>query len=358
MAFIINIKAALLRKLTHKEQVDFNLKDTVSVLFMRYDRIGDMIISTPVFRELKLAYPKISISVLASKSNYEVLINNPYVDEIIINNKNTFIRDLKSLISLRRKKFDVCIEFDHSVVPHAIIRLKIINPKRIISVYKEGRYGVKGSDLKLYDFFTKNKKNIHSCDKWLETILPFGVIPKSSKYDLFFSSIQNQNAIFFLEKYAGKFLIGINLEGALSGKKINFIDLEKICKSLYLYDNNIQIFILTEPKKYLQVKQKIFQMRLNFVCLTYATNSILDVAAIINNLDLIISPDTSIIHVASAYNKPIVSIHEDNKDSFELFAPRSKVNRTVFAPTEKGINNFSIDLLLRYCHEIIKLHKA
>ena len=158
MELITNLKAFFLKKLTYKIPVNFELKDTGTILFMRYDRIGDMIISTPVFRELKLAYPKISISVLASKFNSEILRNNPYVDDVIINNKNSLIGDLKSLILLRKNKFDVCIEFDHSVVPHAIIRLKIIKPKYIISIYKDGRYGVNGSDLRLYNFFTENKK--------------------------------------------------------------------------------------------------------------------------------------------------------------------------------------------------------
>ena len=192
MTFIINLKAYFLRKLTYKNSVKFDLKSTATILFMRYDRIGDMIISTPVFRELKLAHPEIRISVLASKSNREILANNPYVDEVITNSKNSFFRDLRSLLSLRKNKFDVCVEFDHSVVPHAIIRLKIIKPKVVISVYKDGRYGVKGSGLKLYDFFTENKKNIHLRDKCLETLLPFGILPKSNKYDVFYSPIQKQ----------------------------------------------------------------------------------------------------------------------------------------------------------------------
>ena len=69
------IKAYLLKLLTKKKSKDLDLKNIKTILFFRYDRIGDMIISTPVFRELKLANPNISISVLASKSNQEVLFN-------------------------------------------------------------------------------------------------------------------------------------------------------------------------------------------------------------------------------------------------------------------------------------------
>ena len=56
--------------------------------------------------------------------------------------------------------------------------------------------------------------------------------------------------------------------------------------------------------------------------------------ALIKNLDIIITPDTSISHIASAFNKPIVSIHENNLNSYKLFTPTSSLSKTVFA-TEK-----------------------
>ena len=93
-----NIKAFLLRKLTNKRSVDFDIKDIKNILFLRYDRIGDMIITTAVFREFKLVFPHCNISVLASKANKGVLVNNPYIDKIIINYKNNLFGDLCSLL--------------------------------------------------------------------------------------------------------------------------------------------------------------------------------------------------------------------------------------------------------------------
>ena len=127
------IKAYFIRFLTRKKTIIFDIKNTRNILFLRYDRIGDMVITTPVFRELKLAYPEINISVLASKLNRGVLVNNPYVDRIYTNHKNNFLGDLPTILKLRKMKFDVCVEFDHSVIPHAIIRLRIIKPKKVIS---------------------------------------------------------------------------------------------------------------------------------------------------------------------------------------------------------------------------------
>ena len=107
------------------------------------------------------------------------------------------------------------MEFDHSVIPHSIARLRIIKPKKIISVVKEGRYGVKGSELELYDYFTENSKDTHFLDIWLNTLSQFGVTPKSKQYDMFCTEQQKNRAVDFLLQFQKKIIIGINLEGAV-----------------------------------------------------------------------------------------------------------------------------------------------
>jgi len=347
------VKALILRKLNSKEPNNFDISKAKNVLFLRYDRIGDMIITTPVFRELKLVYPHISIAVLASKANQDVLLNNPYIDHIITNHKNNLLSDLPSLLHLRKQKFDVCVEFDHSVIPHAIIRLKIINPKKVISVKKEGRYGVPGSELSLYDFYTKKSNDAHFRDIWLATLKPFGIKPKSNDYDLFITETQQKQAQNFIKQYSSKFLVGINLEGAVKGKKIKFSELWEICQGLYKVNNNIQVVVLTTPNNWKSVRDKIIYQSLDYITVSYKTNTILDAAALIECLDLVITPDTSIVHIASAFNAPMVTIHEDNKDSYQLFAPTSKQSRTVFSNSSSSLVGYSVQQVIEFSNKVI-----
>ena len=357
MFYSKKLKAYLLKFLTRKSVNNFDLKHVKKILFLRYDRIGDMIITTPVFRELKLFFPDIQLAVLASKINQQVLINNPHVDDIYINHKNNFFGNLFILYKLRKKKFDVCIEFDHSVIPHAIIRLKIINPKIVVSVAKKGRYGVKGHDLKLYDIYTEVKYNAHFRDIWLETLSPFGIKPESNHYDLFCDKFQCQVAHDFVKKFNDYFLIGINLEGAVKGKRIEFDDFEKICKKLYEANSNIQIIVFSTPNKHQNLKDRICKMGLDYIVTSYKTDTILDLAALIEKIDLIITPDTSVVHVASTYNKPIVTIHENNQLSYRLFAPTSLLNKTVFSKSQNSLYGFSVNELIENCLELIELKK-
>ena len=351
------LKAFILRSITKKNNLKFDIKNSKHVLMLRYDRIGDMIITTPVYRELKRNYPEIQISVLASKSNSIILKDNPYVDNIYINNKNNLLLDLPTLLKLRKQRIDVCIEFDHSVVKHAIVRLQIIKPKKIISVQKDGRYGVSGNNLRIYDYYTPKKKDAHFSDIWLHTLKPFGILNGTKKYDLFFDQETDNSAKEFIDQFNGKFLIYINLEGAVKGKKISKDDLKKICLGLHNICTDIKILINYMPERELQTDYIVSNINLDYVSLSCKTKNILDAAALIKYMDLVITPDTSIAHIASTFNTPVLTIHEKNYESYKLFAPTSELNRTIFSEKNNSLRGFSVKSLLDSAEELITLIK-
>lgn len=348
-------KAFLLRLLTNKKKVNFDIKNSKSVLILKYDRIGDMVVTTPIFRELKEAIPRISISVLASQTNKDVIRYNPYIDKIYTNYKNRIIRDLPILLKLRKKHFDVCIELEHSVIPHAIFRLKIINPKKIISIHKDGRYGVKGSEIKLYDYFTDKDKDSHFGQIWLETLSFFGFKPNSTKYDFFLSNIQIEKASKFVHNFVNKIKIGINIHGSFPEKSIRNRDLKKICLALKNISRKIQIIILAAPNQLAEKKDFVSQLELDYVICSYQTTTINDVAALIQKLDMVISPDTSIVHIAGCFDIPTISIHENNKDSYRLWSPTSSLNKTIFAKSSYGIENYSVNDVVKYANTFIQI---
>ena len=96
-------------------------------------------------------------------------------------------------------------------------------------------------------------------------------------------------------------------------------------------------------------------MDLSFVCLSYQTKTIIDVAALIDEIDMIISPDTSIVHIASAFNTPVISIHENNKKSFRLWAPKSSLSSTIFAESNAGLYNYSVAEIVTSAINIINV---
>ena len=120
----------------------------------------------------------------------------------------------------------------------------------------------------------------------------------------------------------------------------------------------MQIILLSSPKIYKNIVRLSQKMSLPYVIPSYKTASILDVAAIIQNLQLIITPDTSIVHIASAFNIPIVSIHEKNNDSYRLFAPKSQHSKTVFSEFSDRLDGYNIDNIIRDSMDLLKNNES
>lgn len=81
------------------------------ILFVRIDRIGDLVLSTPALKTLKISYPDSLLTVLASPVNHALLVNNPYVDEFIVYDRRDSIFNRMSVVrQLRDYKFDLAID--------------------------------------------------------------------------------------------------------------------------------------------------------------------------------------------------------------------------------------------------------
>ena len=74
------------------------------ILIVRTDRVGDVVMITPLIRELRKTFPDSFISALTNPNSAEILLNNPHVNLIITDDlkKNTFFKTVKLL---RKQKF-------------------------------------------------------------------------------------------------------------------------------------------------------------------------------------------------------------------------------------------------------------
>jgi len=89
------------------------LPDAPRILVTRTDRIGDLVLTTPLFKALREKFPKAWIVALVFLEHREIVQDNPYLDEVILYDKKGSEKGLwgQCLFSqkLRRKKFDVVI---------------------------------------------------------------------------------------------------------------------------------------------------------------------------------------------------------------------------------------------------------
>ena len=81
------------------------------ILVIQFRQIGDVLLSTPVLRALRMAYPQSHIAFLTEPSPGRVLQGNTLIDEVILRPRHTSWREQWDLIrTMRRQRFDLVID--------------------------------------------------------------------------------------------------------------------------------------------------------------------------------------------------------------------------------------------------------
>jgi len=109
-----------------------------NILIVKLSAIGDVIHALPVAHALKATYPKARITWVVEKPAYDLLTNNPDIDEIIIFDKPKF-KSLAGLLrngyqlsrQLRSHKFDLAIDLQ-GLFKSAAISFLSGAPKRLV----------------------------------------------------------------------------------------------------------------------------------------------------------------------------------------------------------------------------------
>ncbi len=94
------------------------LKNINKILVIRTDRLGDVLLNTPVFKTLRHNFPAAHIAVVAQPHLKEIVEGNPNIDKVITYDKNDLEKGwwptLKFIKYIRTKKFDLSIVLNPS----------------------------------------------------------------------------------------------------------------------------------------------------------------------------------------------------------------------------------------------------
>src|SRR4051812_39908445 len=83
----------------------------MKVLVIRFSSIGDIVLTTPVIRCLKLQKPGIEVHYLTKAIYGTLLINNPFIDKL-----HYLDDDIAPLVeALKKEKFDCIIDLHNNI---------------------------------------------------------------------------------------------------------------------------------------------------------------------------------------------------------------------------------------------------
>ena len=289
------------------------------VLFIRLNRIGDALVTTPLLHLLKKKLnPKIYL--LADKKNYFVYSNNPDIDETVI-----FKKGLKGILEvlsfIRSENINTVVDL-HDDVSTTV--------SYIIALCKaENKFGLEKENKIIYTKTTPRlePKNVHIVARLLEIAKLFYVrIDNSTNWIGYYPLYQSTKKAedFLKETFKNKnFLIGINIS---SGSEARFWGIERfksLIKLLLNYNRpsgqlKWNILILSAPKDLPHAKEIIQgspDPETGVLTAIFSSENFDEFAAIISNLNILFTPDTAAVHIAAAFHIPVFGIYvHDTED--------------------------------------------
>ncbi|MBR3622470.1 MAG: glycosyltransferase family 9 protein, partial [Selenomonadaceae bacterium] len=311
-------------------KIDPNLPEWQSVLVMRFDLIGDNLENMPFLRELRRNLPKSRIVMLARAGLEDLYACCPYVDEAIFYDvdawadcerlkdfANRYLQGFGTVILTRVRSYP-----NEYTVEEMLLMLYSSAAHRLTWDMKETEYSSIHNDLysDFFSFWDVIDKDTHHVQYMLTFLQNLGAKISDEKMEAWIASDANVWAEAWINKQNlsfNKLLAAVALVGSAPYKnypprlfRLVFQKLSQTYPGL--------IFILLGGSDAVGAAEKLGQV--SYVLNLAGKTSLAQTMAIINKCDFYLGADTGLMHMAPAFNKPVVEI------SCEL--PDAKFNDT------------------------------
>ena len=341
----MNIKASLIQFLARKKYSDnFKPETFKKILIVRPAKIGDTICMIPLIRELKKAIPSARIDIYASTYNNFMFKHVSQVDQVYTEyrTRNT-LKTIIDVFRMRSNKYDLIID-TMDIRFSKTIKLTFINATWLIaSTGFLSRYGLYNSDLELYYKVNPWSEN-HTTDRLLEFLPLLGISDYDNTMEFPVGETSINFARSFLKPHAKYKYIGLNADATSHARSLTDSDIIDICRGLKKDKANVKILLFCTRDRQNHMAQLVNNASLIDVLIEQGSKSIFDAAALASFMHVIISPDTSFVHIASAFNIPTVGIFPNAPHLIKYWSPRS-TKHIIVKPGEPGntIRGFSVE---------------
>ena len=284
-------------------------KNIKTVMIIQTAQMGDMVCTTPVFRAIKQAYPKVRLIVISNQSSLEVLKNNTDVDEIFVKPEfNELVRFIKAQASdygcLAMPDFSALAALYLAGVP-AIVAPDV---KTGISTGSTGFYNL----LKRFVITVPYHAGRYFAWQYLSLLAPLGIKTDATTKHLGFSAAAQRSVEeFFAQHNIAKGKDRIIGFSASAGNKIKVWPSSKFADVAdYLFKQyGAKLLLLGGPKDKAESDGVMAMIAKDTEVINCSEIFNIDeLKAVIAKLDLFFSVDTGPIYIAEAFGIPTVDI--------------------------------------------------
>lgn len=282
--------------------------DVKKILIIQTAKIGDLICSTPVFREIKKKYPDAQLTVMVNPVTKDLLEHNPHADKVItIENKDYrgFSGKLKLSDMIRKGRYDIAVCLNPNV-PFAIALFWGLVPIRLSVMPNFTGITFRMASV----FFTHFEQHIAGrlvIETYMDMLKAIGIDSSDITKEVY----KSENADSIAQQVLGsinKPLIGIAVS---SGNKLKELGAKKIIRLIDMLLDNIDAYVVLigseQDKNTANIILDAASKRDRIVNAA-GRLSLKELPALIERLSLFIGVDTGITYMADALSVPIIHL--------------------------------------------------
>lgn len=326
------LKLFLQFQLKKKHNRELLFTSSSNMLFIRLNRIGDALVITPLLHQIKKQIGA-RIVVLADTKNSFAFKNNKDIDQVIV-----FPKGLKEFFEtvklLNDMNFDVVTDLHDDIsttVSLLVSRLKI--PFKF-ALEKENAVIYTHTVPKLPEVST------HVIERSLELskLFSINIEPNESNVHYYPSKLSTNKIDEYIRKHfpSPKFLLGINISAGSDARFWGVRNYKKLISFLKPYDIDVVMLSATRD---LRLAFAIMEEQKDKIFYTPVFD---EFAAMVMKLDMLFSPDTATIHLASIVKIPVFGLYVQFDTDAQIWSPYQSPFDCVITK-EPTLSNISFD---------------
>lgn len=299
------------------------------VLIIRDDGIGDLIVSIEVLRAIAESSPTITMDLVSSPQNAPLAKTLPFVNDVIVHKREALYKALPTWRRLRAARYDIVVD--------ARVAVRNVNMQTTCLLLATGapwKVGIvgRGNDF-VYTVKIPEENHPHWTDQVLAVAEPFGVKPGDRDWRprLQLSAAARGEANATWDSIGGKPRVLVNLSVGHPERWWPPANYEPVLAKVRERLPNAAIMLVGMPPE-LHAAAKIAEK----VGGRAVALSLQQVIAVVGTADLLISPDTSVTHAASAFPTPTLTLQ---RQGTAQWSPYKTPGATVFSDDPRRIRD-------------------
>ncbi len=278
----------------------------IKVLVIRFSSIGDIVLTTPVLRCLKkIEDTNAEVHVVTKKVFAGVLAGNPNVDKLHLLDKSLW----RLASQLRKENFDYIIDLHHNI-RSAILKWRIGRPS-------ESFHKLNPEKWMLTAFKINKLPEKHIVERYFEAARALGV--ENDHQGLDFFSDEEITGVPKVIPGGVEAFIAFAIGGKHATKRLPNEKITAICEKLPL-----PVILLGDRNDEANGDAVVRGCKGQKVFNACGKLSLQESACMVKNARAVISHDTGLMHIATAYNKILVSVWGNTVPEFGMvpYMPR------------------------------------